>query len=63
MVLRDQPGTSGSASEQIVQGESLRRRGLVTHARELMAQLQLDGDHAYPEARLRKLEAVFLGAH
>ncbi|HPH64305.1 MAG TPA: hypothetical protein PLF40_01100 [Kofleriaceae bacterium] len=62
MALRDQPGTSGKGSEQIAQGESLRRRGLVTRARELMAQLQLGGDHGYVEARLRELEAVFPGA-
>ena len=62
MALRDQPGTSGKGSEQIAQGESLRRRGLVTRARELMASLQLGGDHAYMEARLRELEAVFPGA-
>ena len=62
MALRDQPGTSGKGSEQIAQGESLRRRGLVARARELMAQLQLGGDHGYMEARLRELEAVFPGA-
>ncbi|MEO8844565.1 MAG: hypothetical protein ABI591_14270 [Kofleriaceae bacterium] len=58
--LRDQPGTNGGAD--IAKGETQRRAPHVARARELMATLQLGStDHAYLEARLAELSAVFPG--